>query len=171
MIKTRGILVVAMILGLLGCGYHLIGTGASNLPTHLKTISIPTFENKTKEPEIEREITAAVRELFIRDGRLKIVSSQATDSDLKGVIRDYYQKPISYDSEDRVKEYRVLIDVEIVFSDLVKKSVLLNQGLRADETFTVSTAITGRERALRDTRKRAFEEFAERLRSLVFEGF
>jgi outer membrane lipopolysaccharide assembly protein LptE/RlpB len=171
MIKTRGILVVAMVLGLLGCGYHLIGTGASSLPTHLKTLSISTFVNNTQEPEIEREITAAVRELFIRDGRLKIVSSQATDSDLKGEIRNYYLKPISFDTQDRVKEYRVLIDVEIVFKDLVKEKVLLKQGLTADDTYTVSAAIAGREATLRNTRKKAFEEFAERIRSLVFEGF
>lgn len=171
MIKIRGILVVTMVLGLLGCGYHLIGTGASSLPTHLKTLSIPTFVNKTQEPEIERVITAAVRELFIRDGRLKIVSSQATDSVLNGEIRNYYLKPISFDTQDRVKEYRVLIDVEIVFKDLVKEKVLLKQGLTADDTYTVSAAIAGRETTLRNTRKRAAEEFAERIRSLVFEGF
>lgn len=171
MIKTRGILVVAVVLGLYGCGYHLIGTGASNLPTHLKTLSIPTFVNKTREPEIERVVTAAVRELFIRDGRLKIVSSQATDSVLNGEIRNYYLKPISFDTQDRVKEYRVLIDIEVVFEDLVKKKVLLKQGLTLDEAYTVSTAIGSRETTLRNTRKQAAEEFAERLRSLVFEGF
>lgn len=170
--RLKSILVLTAVFYFAGCGYHLVGTGASNLPGHLKTISIPTFVNKTKEPEIERELTRAVRQTFIRDGRLKVVSAGASaHSILKGEIRDYYLKPISYDASDLVNEYRVLIDIEITFEDLVKKQIILQQNLRADEAYKVTGTISGRETQLRTTRKTAAEEMAERLKSLVLEGF
>jgi outer membrane lipopolysaccharide assembly protein LptE/RlpB len=170
--RVKSILVFTALFYFSGCSYHLIGTGASSLPSHLKTISIPTFINKTREPEIERELTTAVRQSFIRDGRLKVVSAGASaDTVLKGEIMDYYLRPISYDASDLVNEYRVLINIEITFEDLVKKKILLQQSLRADEAYKVSATIAGRETLLRETRKIAAEEMAERLRSLVFEGF
>ena len=61
-----------------GCGYHLVGTGSS-LPSHLKTISIPVFKNTSSQPEIHRELTSAVLEAFISDGRLKVAKKGNAD--------------------------------------------------------------------------------------------
>ena len=58
-----------------GCGYHLVGTG-KNLPTHLRTISIPVFKNTSTQPEIHRELTSAILQSFISDGRLKVVKKE-----------------------------------------------------------------------------------------------
>lgn len=171
MIRAKRILIYIVIFSFFGCGYRLIGTGKSSLPSHIKTISIPIFVNKTREPEIEREITRSIRDLFIRDGRLKVVSSGRADTLLSGELRNYNLKPISFDTEDRVTEYRVLVDVEIIFKDLITDNVILKQGLTADDTYKVTSTIASREALERETRRKAFVELAERLRSLVFEGF
>lgn len=167
----KGIVFLLVLFILSGCGYALIGTGASSLPKHLKTIALPTFVNKTQEPQIEIELTRVIRDIFVRDGRLKVVSSERADSILDGELRHYEQKPIAFDASDRVTEYRVLIGVEISFRDLINNKVLLKQSINAEETLKVSANITDREAALRETRRKAFEKYSERVRSLVFEGF
>lgn len=171
MMRAKRILIYIMVFSLFGCGYKLIGTGKSKLPTHIKTISIPTFVNKTREPGIEIEITRIIRDTFIRDGRLKIISSGSADSLLSGELRNYDLKPISFDTNDRVTEYRVLIHNKIIFKDLITDKVLLKQSLTADDTYKVTSVIASREAAEKETRRKAFVELAEMLRSLVFEGF
>ena len=51
----------------LGCGYHLTSKG-SNLPSHIKTIGVPEFQNATTRPELGGRITENLREALIARG-------------------------------------------------------------------------------------------------------
>ena len=64
-----------------------------------------------------------------------------------------------------------MIHNEIIFKDLITDKVLLKQSLTADDTYKVTSVIASREAAEKETRRKAFVELAEMLRSLVFEGF
>ena len=63
-----------------GCGYSLRG----NLPGHLKTVAVPVFANRTREPAVENIITRAVVEAFTTNGRLHVVRPEEADAILEG---------------------------------------------------------------------------------------
>ena len=47
------------------------------LPAHIKNIYIRPFVNNTNQYGLEEKLTLAVTDEFIRDGRMKIVNSEA----------------------------------------------------------------------------------------------
>ena len=61
------------------CGYTLAGRG-SFLPDYIKTIGIPTFENRTTLFNLETQLTQKVRSEFIGRGQYQIVP-EATNVD------------------------------------------------------------------------------------------
>lgn len=157
--------------GVTGCGYSLVGTGKSVLPSHITSIAVPMFSNKTLEPELEKDITDAIRQAFIKDGRLKVLDSASANSLLEGKLESYTLDPVAFDMSDRVTQYRVVIGVYITYKDLVKDKVLLEQSFSAREEFRVTTAITSREAAKVASRRVAAKELAGQLLNLILEGF
>ena len=45
----------------------------SSLPSHIKTVAVPVFENETVEPGLQQEVTEAVSREFLNDSTLRIV--------------------------------------------------------------------------------------------------
>ena len=164
-----GIVLAATLLN--GCGYGLVGRNSSGLPAHITSVAIPIFANHTLEPEIEKEITSAIRREFIRDGRLKVVGRAEATALLEGKLENYFLDPVAFDSFDRVTQYRVVIGVHVSFKDLVKDKVLLDQNFSAREEFAVSSTIVSREAAKVTSRQVAAEELAGQLLNLVLERF
>jgi outer membrane lipopolysaccharide assembly protein LptE/RlpB len=169
--RTLVVGILLAILPLAGCGYNLVGRGRTKLPAHITTIAVPLFGNRTLEPELEKDVTGAVREAFIRDGRLKVVDSERAVSLLEGQLRGYTLEAVAFDIQDRVTQYRVVIGVHITYKDTVNDKVLIDQDFSAREEFQVSTAITSREAAKVSSRKVAADELAEQLVNLILEGF
>ena len=64
-----GVLALGLACG--GCGYT---TSTALLPSHLKTVAVPVFENATIEYNLERDITDAVIARLVQDNHLKVVS-------------------------------------------------------------------------------------------------
>ncbi|MDP3979787.1 MAG: LptE family protein [Chlamydiota bacterium] len=90
-----------------GCGGYRLG---SNLPGHLRTISIPTFINSTQEPGIEISITNEIINQFQIDGTLSI-SEDDPDLILHGELIGYRREALRYTGKDfkEVEEYRLRI--------------------------------------------------------------
>lgn len=104
-----------------GCGY----TAGSLLPSHIDTIYIETFKNKTNEPNIEIVITNAIKDRFAWDGALKIDNKKDNaDSMLQGEIVKYEKNPVAWGKNDEVEEYRLVLTVNLVYTDLVKNKVM-----------------------------------------------
>src|SRR5207247_11478556 len=78
--RRRAALLALIATAVAGCGYGLRGT----LPSHLKTIAIPTFANRTSEPGGENFLTRAVVDAFSTNGRLRVVGPDAAGSILEG---------------------------------------------------------------------------------------
>lgn len=135
---------VALGLGLLaaavaGCGYSFHG----NLPEHIKTVAIPVFANKTGEPTVENFITGAVVEAFSTNGRLRVVRREEADALLEGEVVGYTVQSIAYDSQANVRQYRLLVTMNLRFHDLRRNAVLFEeQGLREKADFQVQGAVS-----------------------------
>lgn len=153
-----------------GCGYALVGTGSS-LPPGIETVSIPLFENKTGEPDIDTIITAVVKEEFIKDGRLKVDDSAAADSELVGVILGYGLRPLAYDAENNVTEYMVNLSLRVTHIGKPGGKVITSQTVNTNWRYEVDPSITAAESQRLDAVKTAAERAAESIVSLVIESF
>jgi outer membrane lipopolysaccharide assembly protein LptE/RlpB len=137
-VRVAALLVV--LAGLLGgCGYTVHGT----LPSHINTISVPIFQNRTQEPAIEGFITRAVVEAFSTNGRLKVVGSEAADAVLDGEIIGYSVASIAFDQNANVRQYRLVVTVNLRMRDLRRNTVLFQQNeVREQADFRVQGAVS-----------------------------
>ncbi|MBI4665813.1 MAG: LptE family protein [Nitrospinae bacterium] len=153
-----------------GCGYALVGKGSA-LPQDVRSVSIPLFENKTGEPELDSIVTRAVKDEFIRDGRLKVDDSGAADTLLVGSIESYSLQPVAYSSDNVATEYIVSLDIQITHRYARREKTLTKQRVAITWRYVSQSAIAAAESqrlaATEDAAKRA----AETLVSVVVEAF
>lgn len=130
---------LGLVLALGACGYSLRGT----LPEHLQTVAVPVFSNRTLQPGVENVLTRAVIEAFATNGRLRVVAPEQADAILEGEVTGYEVHSIAFDPEANVRQYRVVLTMNLRFRDLVERQVLLErQGYRERADFRVSAAVS-----------------------------
>ncbi|OGW27178.1 MAG: hypothetical protein A3K09_04375 [Nitrospinae bacterium RIFCSPLOWO2_12_FULL_47_7] len=166
--KLKLILMAVSLLS--GCGYHLAGT-ENNLPSHLKTIVIPMFANVSPEPGIQANLTTSIRESFINDGRLKVVSENTADMLMKGLIFQYELRAVAFDRRDVAVEYWVILGVDIEVVDQVKKKTYLKQKVNTKWDYKASLDAAGSEASRQIALTQAYRDLANRLLSIVVEKF
>jgi outer membrane lipopolysaccharide assembly protein LptE/RlpB len=130
-----------LVLGALlsGCGYTVHGT----LPSHINTIAVPIFRNHTPEPAIEGFITRAVVEAFSTNGRLQVVGSDKADAILDGDIIGYNVASIAFDQNADVRQYRLVVTVNLRMRDVRRNTVLFQQAnVREQADFRVQNAVS-----------------------------
>jgi hypothetical protein len=172
------LLLTSYFLLLSACGYTLVGRGTS-LPSHINTISIPIFQNKSGEPNIEFEITNRIRDGFIEDGRLKMMGDGDSDLILNGEIIKYSLKPVAFDSKDNTTEYWVEIGVMIKLEDRRrpeqseggKNNVILQKELYTKWDYKVSQSVTETDIQRLEAIRQAGKKLAQEIVSIVIEGF
>lgn len=102
------------------CGY----SGRALLPSHIKTIYVPPFVNETTRSGIEQDLTTAVTDAFVADGRLSVVAEGEADSVLRGVITKYNIGPLTFDRAQTVNEFKVEVVVSVEFEDVHEGKIL-----------------------------------------------
>jgi outer membrane lipopolysaccharide assembly protein LptE/RlpB len=156
-----------------GCGYTLVGQGS--LPKHIKTIAIPVFENETLEEGIEEVITQAIIDVYVRGGKVRLVSETEADAILRGKIRSYNpDEALTYNDLDEVLSYKLTVTVDIEMQDLTNDEILWQQENLSEDTdfeagpdFSLAERQDNEEEAL----EQLAEELAERILALSTEGF
>jgi outer membrane lipopolysaccharide assembly protein LptE/RlpB len=122
-----------------GCGYTVHGT----LPSHINTVAVPIFRNRTVEPAIEGFITRAVVEAFSTNGRLKVVGTDRADAILDGEITSYSIASIAFDQNSNVRQYRLVITVNLRMRDVRSNTLLFQQNdVREQADFRVQNAVS-----------------------------
>ncbi len=167
---SRLILSLLIILSV-GCGgYHLVGTGSGAVGS-AENIAIPVFKNNTAEPGLEKNVTAKVREAFIQNGRLRVVREKKADLIFTGNVNHYELRPVSFDTNDNVTEYWVIMNIDVKVKDTSKNKFLIDQTFRSKWTYKVSSELLSSERARIEAIDEASSDFAEKMISIVVEGF
>ncbi|CAI2719462.1 LptE family protein [Nitrospina watsonii] len=154
------------------CGYQLVGTGAAQLPPHLKTIAIPVFDNVSQEPTINRNLTERVRQSFLRDGRLKLMADTArADLVMTGKLTGYSIRAVAFDARDVVTEYWVYINLDVVVQDQVLNRTHLKQTLKTRWDYRPSINVVDAEASRQAAFLQAYRLLGNRLVSLVIDQF
>jgi len=138
-VRRRALAALALAVLVGGCGYSVHGT----LPGDVKTIAVPIFQNLTREPAVEGLITRAVVEAFSTNGRLKVVPSSEADAVLDGEVVAYNVFSIAFDQNSNVRQYRLVVSVNLQLRDRRKNEVLFKQsGVREQVDFRVQNAVS-----------------------------
>ena len=153
-----------------GCGYHLVGTG-KNLPAHLKTISIPVFKNTSSQPEIHRELTSAILQSFISDGRLKVTKKENADLVMNGTLSYYNKRAVSFNSQDLVADFIIEIEIELEVFDQVKNKIFLKEKLKNQWDYKSNSDIADTETERLKALDQAYIDLGNRLVSLIIDQF
>jgi outer membrane lipopolysaccharide assembly protein LptE/RlpB len=128
-----------LVVGLAGCGYSFRG----NLPDHIKTVAVPVFTNKTSEPAVENFLTSAVVEAYASNGRLRVVKPEDADAILDGEVVGYSVQSIAFDNQANVRQYRLVVTMNIRLRDVRRSSILFEQqNLREKADFQVQGAVS-----------------------------
>ena len=164
-----GLVTLILVAGTLaGCGYSTTG----NLPSHIKSVAVPVFKNKTQEPAVENTITAAVVNAFTTSGKLKVVAADRADAILEGEVVGYDVQTVSVDQRINARQYRLVVTLNLQFRDTREGSMLFRQeGLQERADFVVpgdvSRTISREEGAVR----LAAVEIGRRIVNLVVDRF
>ena len=153
-----------------GCGYALVGT-SSSLPPHLKTIFISVFKNTSSQPEIHRELTSAVLESFISDGRLEVVKKDDADLIMDANLTYYKQRNVSFGSQDLVSNIIVEVEIELIVIDQVKNRIFMKEKFKTQWDYVSTSDVTTTERARLEALDLGFEDLGRRLVSLLVDQF
>jgi len=119
--KAGFILISGAILCNGGCGVY--STRAS-IPSHLKTVNIQTFENKTGEFLLPQQIAEELTGRFEDEGDLRVITSPSADALLEGTIVKYVEEPLTYIGGGDVIQRKVRIFVDVRFLDQVNGEVI-----------------------------------------------
>lgn len=135
--RRLGLLLAAVLL-LGGCGYHLPGRG-ENLPPEVQTLHIELFGNRTTEPFLENRITDSVTDRFARKRTLRLVEKgERADAVLSGVVAAYRTTPISYDRNDVITEYRSTMSIAATLRQTADDRVLWKGSVDWSEEYPAS---------------------------------
>ena len=114
---AAGIVVGVLLLSTIGCSYSFSG---SSVPSHLKTVAIPLFEDQSGfgEAGLRERLTQKLMELFINDNSLAIADRAISDAIVDGNIIAISDAPSVISPGEQVSKRRITMTVHVTFQDM-----------------------------------------------------
>lgn len=135
---ARFTIAIALLLAATGCGYSV----HSSLDERHQTIHVSSFQNQSKEYDLQAALTNAVIRKFVNDGRLRVVGRDHADLLMEGAILDYSLKGLTYDKDDEVTQFLTIVKAGVRITDRRTGEVVWRDPAMAGET-TFSTGTLG----------------------------
>lgn len=136
-------LAIACAMILSGCGYSM----QSSLDPKFQTIHVPAFKNQSREYDLQAPLTNAVIRKFMNDGRLRVVNKEMADLIVDGTIIDYELRGITFDDDDEVAQFEMLVHAQVRVIDARTGDVLwFSDDLRGETSYSTSQANSSTER-------------------------
>ena len=140
-------LVLLLILTVLACNYRFGGYREGQ--AGIESLSIPPFENQTRQVGIETLFTNELVYEIGRGDRLTLTGPDKADAVVRGVIKDLETGTISRQNINISLERRVYVTVELLVSDRQGKKIWRYE-LRDDEVYIVEADKVSSEANLRE---------------------
>ncbi|MDO9541769.1 MAG: LptE family protein [Kiritimatiellia bacterium] len=163
--KFKKTVIFCVLLGLVGCvGYRL----GSTLPPDIKTVYVPLFANRSREPLIENDATRALIAELQKDGTLKVVNIENADVILECTLTSVSLNPLRYNRDDVTKpnEYRLTLAASFTLKRVRNQDLVCEASVIGESTFPfvgnlVSAKQSATPRAAEDLAKRIVEKAVE----------
>ena len=161
-----------LVLALAGCGYHVAGR-ATQLPTYVHTIAIPTFINQTQSYHIETTLTQAVVREFNSRTNYRIVSDpKGADAVLYGSVLTTQLAPVTYDSQTgRASSALVTVSMKVRLVGHDGRVLYENQNYIFREQYQISSQLSSFFEEEGPALDRLSRDFARTLVSNILEAF
>jgi hypothetical protein len=160
---------VVLALAFAGCSYS---PNPALFPPHLRTLAVPTFENRTTEPNLDQEVTNALVNRFVQNNRLRLVGETDADLVVTGAIVGYTNSVFGFNAREQAEEYQVAVTVAVRVKDRVKNREMWadDRLVRTSNYFVV--AIPGQEVQDQITaRQDAIDKIGEAVINRTVEGW
>ncbi|NOZ62710.1 MAG: LptE family protein [Calditrichaeota bacterium] len=144
------------------CGYYSFS--GSTLPGHIKTISVPTFGNRTSEFGVPEDLTDALIAEFTKDNTLKVTDRRTADSMIRGEITNIRDQAGAYNQNEQVSEIKVYVTVNVAFEDLKKNQTFWEEQITQWGTYNPDVA-AGQGSS---TRQEAIQEALDKIVTDIF---
>src|SRR5512135_2997196 len=125
--RTRPLFIALSLLAVLlsACGYTMSKAGSQAGPLGGKyKVAVPLFVNGTYEPLVEKQVTSALKDELAIDGRWVLTDKQDADLEVLGKVAKFELQTLSYDSHERILEYRVIMDMDVKVTEVKSGKVL-----------------------------------------------
>ncbi len=159
----------ALCILLTGCGYTLVGAPSAMGQQPRVRLAIPAVVNLTREPDLERRMTSALRRAVVQAPALALASEQHASHTLQGIASQFRAFATSFDSGDRVVQFRIESRTRIRLTARQSAEPLIDQDIDAWTEYLVSPSGSVRENAAarKAALARVSRQFAEKCRALV----
>jgi hypothetical protein len=128
--KHRSILLLLAVLILAAlcnadCGGYHLANRAEGIPSHVRTIGIPTFKNFTQRYEIEQRLTQALVREFAEKSKFSISSAdKGVDAVLRGEVTNMGAVPVIFGRETFGSVFLVFINCRVSLLNLKDNKIL-----------------------------------------------
>lgn len=123
----------------MGCSHY--STSTRVLPSDIRTIAIPLFQNVTVETGIKELLTDAIISRFVADNQLKVVDARDADSIITGTIEDVREESLSFQQGENIRETRIWIFARVRYEDVRRQKVIWEEPRM--QTWGIFEASTG----------------------------
>jgi outer membrane lipopolysaccharide assembly protein LptE/RlpB len=171
--RARLTWVVALLVSVAGCGYHVAGH-VVQWPETVRTIAVPGFKNETTTYRIEQMLTASVVREFTTRTHYRIVNQVSDDADatLLGTVLSTAASPLAYDTASgRAASVLVVVSMKVALSDRNGKVLYQNPAYLFREQYEVSQDLKSFFQEDSPASRRLSQDFARTLVSNILEGF
>lgn len=98
----------------------------NQLPTHIRTVAVPAFQNDALRYKVESRFTGAVIDELIHRGRgLKVQGDrEGADAVIEGVMKSFNFSGVLLDDKGRARIFEVTIVAAVTVRDQTKNRVL-----------------------------------------------
>jgi hypothetical protein len=130
--------------------YHFAGGG---LPSHIKTVAVLPFDNETAQPDLQRDVTEALRDQLAGRLGLREAAENRANAVVRGTILRYDPDiPIGFSANPAQattarRKLQMTVDVSII-DQSTGKPLLERRGLVAEGEYAESAEAAGRTQAI-----------------------
>ena len=141
---------VSVALALTGCFYGFAGGG---LPSHVHTVAIIPFDNRTANPELQRELAESLRSQLRDRLGLRDATEARANAIVRGTIQRYETDiPVGISATNKQttsakRQLQITVDIEMV-DQVNGKTLWQRKGLTAEGQYEERGEATGRKQAI-----------------------
>jgi outer membrane lipopolysaccharide assembly protein LptE/RlpB len=127
-------LVILLLLCLTGCGYSLPSRMDASQGV-ARSYSVGVFTNKTSRMDLDTYIRSALDQELAAHRGLVVLPAGQGDQELTGTVLSYSRDAVSYTADDKVREYRATIIVEVVLRERASNRPLWRRTVKEYQDF------------------------------------
>jgi len=168
--KPAGVLLLLLTsLGLCSCVDVVVHPG---MPAYMSKIAIPTFLNRTGQPNLENELTQQFSQDFQVDGRVEVTEPDRANALLLGTITTYQLEPMLMDVHNNPQQYKMRLILYLALKDVkAGKNLWVEEKFEDSVTYYAANNLNVAPENEQDARKRLIHKLSARLIARVIEGF